>query len=47
MKCLEKDRSRRYQTVAGLGLDLGRYLTGDAVQACPPSAAYRCAKVCP
>jgi serine/threonine protein kinase/WD40 repeat protein/tetratricopeptide (TPR) repeat protein len=41
MKCLEKDRSRRYETANSLALDLGRYLADEPVQACPPSAAYR------
>src|SRR5262249_40461052 len=41
MKCLEKDRNRRYETVDGLRLDGGRYLADEPVQACPPSAWYR------
>ena len=41
MKCLEKDRNRRYETANGLAMDLLRYLGGEAVQACPPSLAYR------
>jgi serine/threonine protein kinase len=41
MKCLEKDRNRRYETSNGLALDLLRYLHDEAVQACPPSAWYR------
>jgi serine/threonine protein kinase len=41
MKCLEKDRNRRYETANGLANDLQRYLTDEPVQACPPSAAYR------
>jgi serine/threonine protein kinase/tetratricopeptide (TPR) repeat protein len=44
MKCLEKDRDRRYQTASGLALDLGRYLTDEPVQACPPSVGYRVRK---
>jgi serine/threonine protein kinase len=44
MKALEKDRSRRYETVNGLAADVQRYLTGEAVQAHPPSAAYRLRK---
>jgi serine/threonine protein kinase/tetratricopeptide (TPR) repeat protein len=41
MKCLEKDRNRRYDTANGLAVDLGRYLNNEQVQACPPSVAYR------
>jgi tetratricopeptide (TPR) repeat protein len=41
MKCLEKDRGRRYETANGLALDLQRYLADEPVQACPPSAWYR------
>lgn len=41
MKCLEKERNRRYETANGLALDLSRYLQNEPVQACPPSLAYR------
>jgi len=41
MKCVEKDRTRRYETVNGLALDLQRYLADEPVSACPPSAGYR------
>ena len=41
MKCLEKDRSRRYETANGLALDLNRHLNHEPVLACPPSALYR------
>ncbi len=41
MKALEKDRTRRYETASGFGRDVQRYLDGDIVDACPPSAAYR------
>ncbi|MCC7377448.1 MAG: tetratricopeptide repeat protein [Verrucomicrobiales bacterium] len=41
MKCLEKDRRRRYDTVNGLAMDLTRYLSNEPVLARPPSAAYR------
>jgi tetratricopeptide (TPR) repeat protein len=44
MKALEKDRTRRYQTVNGLGRDLERYLAGEPVEAAPPSTAYRLRK---
>ena len=45
MKCLEKDRTRRYETANGLGRDVERYLKDEAVEACPPSAAYRLKKL--
>ncbi len=44
MKCLEKDRQRRYQTAIALAEDLERFLRGDAVEAGPPSVAYRAGK---
>src|SRR6516162_9559463 len=44
MKCLEKDRNRRYETANGLFEDIERYLTDQPVRACPPSAAYRIRK---
>src|SRR5262249_58225177 len=44
MKCLEKDRGRRYETANGLARDLGRYLADEPVLAGPPSAGYRVRK---
>ena len=41
---LEKDRTRRYETVNGFARDLQRYLDGEPVEAAPPSAAYRTRK---
>jgi eukaryotic-like serine/threonine-protein kinase len=41
MKCLEKDRTRRYETANGLAADLKRYLASEPVVARPPSTAYR------
>ena len=41
MKCLEKDRNRRYETANGFAADVQRYLNDEPVQACPPSAWYR------
>jgi eukaryotic-like serine/threonine-protein kinase len=41
MKCLEKDRSRRYETVSAFAADVQRYLRDEPVEACPPSAWYR------
>src|SRR5690349_20152072 len=45
MKCLEKDRQRRYETANGLAADIRRHLVGDAVLAAPPSASCRIAKL--
>ncbi len=45
MKCLEKDRTRRYETAAALARDVERYLADEPVEACPPSAAYRLRKL--
>jgi serine/threonine protein kinase/formylglycine-generating enzyme required for sulfatase activity len=44
MKALEKDRARRYDTANAFAADVLRYLGGEAVQAHPPSAAYRIKK---
>jgi eukaryotic-like serine/threonine-protein kinase len=44
MKCLEKDRNRRYETANGLAADIRRYLTDEPILACPPSAVYRLRK---
>jgi serine/threonine protein kinase len=44
MKCLEKDRSRRYETVNGLVLDLARFLANEPVLARPPSRRDRLQK---
>jgi tetratricopeptide (TPR) repeat protein len=41
MKCLEKDRTRRYETANGLAVDLKRHLNNETVAARPPSAAYK------
>ena len=41
MKCLEKDRTRRYETANGLAADIKRHLNNEPVVARPPSAAYR------
>lgn len=42
-KCLEKDRDRRYESGEALAKDLDRYLAGEAIEARPPSLAYRVA----
>jgi WD40 repeat protein/serine/threonine protein kinase len=44
MKCLEKDRTRRYETVSALALDIQRYVADEPVLACPPSTGYRVRK---
>jgi WD40 repeat protein/serine/threonine protein kinase len=44
MKCLEKDRNCRYETAAGLAVDLERYIRDEPVLACPPSIQYRLRK---
>jgi serine/threonine protein kinase len=41
MKCLEKDRNRRYDSAGSLARDIDCYLHDEPVQACPPSAGYR------
>ncbi len=45
MKCLEKDRARRYETANGLATDIQRHLNNEAVLARPPSATYRFQKL--
>ncbi|MCX6925004.1 MAG: serine/threonine protein kinase, partial [Verrucomicrobia bacterium] len=44
MKCLEKDRTRRYETANGLAVDLKRHLNNEPVLARPPSTAYKMQK---
>jgi eukaryotic-like serine/threonine-protein kinase len=44
MKCLEKDRNRRYETASALAADVRHYLNEEPVLACPPSATYRLRK---
>jgi TPR repeat protein/tRNA A-37 threonylcarbamoyl transferase component Bud32 len=44
MKCLEKDRTRRYETANGLAADIERHLKNEPVVACPPSNVYRLQK---
>jgi eukaryotic-like serine/threonine-protein kinase len=44
MKCLEKDRDRRYETASGLARDVQRYLADEVVEARPPSTPYRVRK---
>src|SRR5262249_15578631 len=44
MKCLEKERDRRFVTAGSLAQDVERYLRDEPVTACPPSLAYRARK---
>jgi serine/threonine protein kinase/tetratricopeptide (TPR) repeat protein len=44
MKCLEKERGRRYETANGLAMDVQRYLSDEPVLASPPSVRYRLGK---
>jgi WD40 repeat protein/serine/threonine protein kinase len=44
MKCLEKDRTRRYETANGLAQDIERHLKNEPVVARPPSVGYRLQK---
>jgi WD40 repeat protein/serine/threonine protein kinase len=44
MKCLEKQRERRYETASALSRDIQRYLADEVVEARPPSASYRLQK---
>jgi serine/threonine protein kinase len=45
MKCLEKDRARRYETANGLARDLERHLNNEPVVAGPPGRLYRFQKL--
>ena len=45
MKCMEKDRARRYETADGLAADLQRHLNNEPVMARPPSKLYRLEKL--
>ncbi len=44
MKALDKERDRRYETANGLARDIERFLSHEAVEACPPSTSYRLKK---
>jgi WD40 repeat protein len=44
MKCLEKDRTRRYESANGLVRDIERHLNNEPVVARRPSTAYRLQK---
>jgi WD40 repeat protein len=45
MKCLEKDRTRRYETANGLAQDIQRHLNNEPISARPPSSVYRFRKM--
>jgi eukaryotic-like serine/threonine-protein kinase len=44
MKCLDKQRDRRYQTAGDLSRDIQHYLADEPVEARPPSTLYRLRK---
>jgi serine/threonine protein kinase/tetratricopeptide (TPR) repeat protein len=45
LKCLEKDRTRRYATANALAVDIEHYLHQEAIVARPPSRIYRFQKL--
>src|SRR5262245_28803073 len=45
MRCLEKGRSRRYDTASALARDVERYLKDEPVEARPPTVGYRFRKL--
>ncbi len=45
MKCLEKERSRRYETANALAREVERYQTNEPIVARPPSKVYRLGKL--
>jgi WD40 repeat protein len=44
LKCLEKDRARRYASAAAFGMELRRYLSGEPIQARPVRSVERAIK---
>jgi serine/threonine protein kinase/tetratricopeptide (TPR) repeat protein len=44
LKAVEKDRTRRYDSAAGLAMELRRHLNNEPISARPPSTAYRLGK---
>ena len=45
IKCLEKDRTRRYETANELALDVKRFLQNETISARPPSRLYQFRKM--
>ena len=45
LKALRKERTERYESPGALGKDVRRYLAGEALEAGPESALYRCKKI--
>lgn len=45
LKCLEKDRNRRYETANALALDIERHLRNEPVTARPPTKLYQFQKL--
>jgi serine/threonine protein kinase/WD40 repeat protein len=45
MKCLEKDRARRYESASGVAADIERHLNNEPIVARPPSNLYRLQKM--
>jgi hypothetical protein len=45
LKCLEKDRSRRYETASSLAADLRRYINDQPIMARPSTRLYRARKL--
>jgi serine/threonine protein kinase/tetratricopeptide (TPR) repeat protein len=45
LKALEKDRTRRYDTINAFARDIQRYLADEIVEARPPSTGYRLKKL--
>lgn len=45
MRCLEKDRTRRYDSAGNLALDIQRFLVHEPVSAGPPTVVYRLRKL--
>jgi tetratricopeptide (TPR) repeat protein len=45
LKCLEKDRARRYESASALAQDLARHLADEPVTAAAPGLAYRLGKL--
>ena len=41
LKSMEKDRDHRYETANSFAMDIRRYLADEAINASPPSTAYR------